>query len=564
MSEQDFKRLVLGRRELVQSVFAASSLAFLSACSSMGGSSASSSTDSSSATFKIAVSAPGCIDPYNASDQASLSVVSQMFSPLTSYDATAGTVKPNAAASFSMNDDATEFTFKLRQARFHNGEDVDAHAFKRAWERMIDPKSAVVSAHGASSAAWLLALVEGYDDLAAGTVSGLAGVACPDSKTLVVTLSEPYSEFPIIVAHPALSPVPQAAVDDPVTFFAHPQGNGPYKLKGKFSEGKNLSLVRYKSFFDGTPTVASLKFVVESASDTAYKEFQAGELDVCEVPIEQVRAAQSSRGVSEDGRTIEEDKRLVTSPELSSVYLACNTERTFLKEQDVRRAISLAIDRSALAKDLFRGVYAESLGIVPNGCEAAREEAWEYCSTDTSRAAELLDAAHPATNGARDIELKILCSKTGYFGKLADAVADDLKVVGITTEVEAVDESDYASRRTSGDYDLLLARWEAPVPVADLVLFPLFSSASIGAHNDARYTSASFDKKIDEARAAQDQSTRISLYREAEDIVADDVPVVPLLQPARLVAASDRVSHLEILPGGVSCMSGAELTDQKK
>lgn len=561
MSEQDFKRLVLGRRELVQSVFAASSLAFLSACGSLAPASGTSAGEGSSGAFKIGISAPSCIDPYNAVDYASLSVVSQMFCPLTSFDPASSSVETRAAASYSMNDDATEFTFKIRRARFHNGEDVDSHAFKRAWERMIDPKSAVVSAHGASSVAWLLALVEGYDELASGSVSGLSGVTCPDANTLAVKLAEPYAEFPIIVSHPALSPVPQAAIDDPVTFYEHPQGNGPYRLKGTFSSGKGLTLTRFKSYFEGSPSVSLLKFAVESASDGAYKEFQAGELDVCEVPIEQVRAAQSSRGVSEDGRVIEDGRRLAASPTLSTIYLACNTDRTFLKEQDVRRAISLAIDRSDLAKNLFRGVYTAASGIVPAGCEAAREEAWEYCTTDATRAGELLDGAHPLTDGARDVELKILASKTGFYEKLAEAIAGDLEVVGLSVSVEALDESEYASRRASGDYDLLLVRSEAAVPAADLMLYPLFASASIGAHNYARYSSSAFDKKIGEARSATDPSSRASLYREAEDIVADDVPVVPLLHPARLVAASDRVERMTVSFDGVVLMADAELAE---
>ncbi len=564
MSEQDFKHLVLGRRELVQSMFAASSLAFLSACGSLGPSSASSVSDGASGAFKVGIPAPSYVDPYNAVDYASLSVVSQLFCPLTSFDPTTSSVETRAAASYSMSDDATEFTFKIGQARFHNGESVDAHAFKRAWERMVDPKSAVVSAHGASSAAWLLSLVEGYNELASGSVSGLSGVTCPDSKTLVVKLREPYSEFPIVVSHPALSPVPQAAIDDPVTFYECPQGNGPYRLKAKFSEGKNIVLTRFKSYFEGNPSVPLLKFTVETATDDAYKEFQAGELDVCEVPIEQVRAAQSSRGVSEDGRVLEDGHRLAASPVLSTICLVCNTERTFLKEQDVRRAISLAIDRSALAKDLFRGAYTAALGIVPAGCDAAREEAWEYCTTDTTRAAELLDGAHPLADGTRDIELKILTSKTGFYEKLADAIVDDLGAVGLNVTVEAVEESECASRRSSSDFDLLLTRWDAAVPAADLMLYPHLASASIGARNYARYSSSAFDKKIDEARSATDAATRAALYREAEDVAADDVPVIPLLQPARLVAASDRVERMTVLSDGVVHMSDAELAGGEK
>lgn len=560
MTEPGTNGIVLGRREFVQGVFAASALALLSGCSASTSGTATASGEIDATSLTVGITAPTCIDPYNAIDSSSALVASQLFSPLTAFDFSDGTLKPYAAASYAANDEATEFTFKLREARFHNGEDVDSRAFKRAWERMIDPKSAVVSTHGASSAAYLLSLVEGYDQLAQGAVSGLSGVSCPDERTLKVKLVCAFSEFPLIVSHPALAPVPQAAVDDPVAYFARPQGNGPYKLKKSYAAGESLTLVRYKGHFNVESPVKTIKFKIVEGADSAFKTFQAGELDISEAPIEQLRAAQSGRGLASDAHTLQDGARSAKVSDLEVIYLAFNTERAPLKNADVRRAISLSIDRSSLAKDLFRDVYSAATGIVPPSCEAARDEAWAWCAHDTSQAAELLDVEHPLESGKRDISLKILVRSEGVGGKLGEKLVSDLANSGIEAEIEYSADEDYDARRASGDFDLLLASWSVAVPAADSFLYPLFASASVGAHNDARFSSEEFDAKIAEARSAADTDQRVALYREAEDIVADAVPVAPLLVPARIVVASDKVARLVAGPNGALDLSGAELS----
>ena len=137
-------------------------------------------------------------------------------------------------ASPSSNDDATEFTFKIKKAKFHNGDDVTSKSFKLGWERLVNTKSAVATEYGPSEVSYHLSMVEGYDDLLAGNATELSGVTCPDDETLVVKLASAYADFPFVASHPALAPVPECAESDVKSFYLAPVGNGPFMMDGKW------------------------------------------------------------------------------------------------------------------------------------------------------------------------------------------------------------------------------------------------------------------------------------------------------------------------------------------
>lgn len=127
MADSMFHQPVMGRRAFVGGTLAASSMAFLAACGKKGGD-ASGSESGSKLNFYI--NNPVCIDPYNVQEDQGTQVEYQLFDALTSYDAEKGEIVPLACESFESNDDATEFTFKIKKAKFHNGDDVTSKSFK--------------------------------------------------------------------------------------------------------------------------------------------------------------------------------------------------------------------------------------------------------------------------------------------------------------------------------------------------------------------------------------------------------------------------------------------------
>ena len=158
MADSMFHQPVMGRRAFVGGTLAASSMAFLAACGKKGGDASGSESGS---TLNFYINNPVCIDPYNVQEDQGTQVEYQLFDALTSYDAEKGEIVPLACESFEANDDATEFTFKIKKAKFHNGDDVTSKSFKLGWERLVNTKSAIATEYGPSEVSYHLSMVEG-------------------------------------------------------------------------------------------------------------------------------------------------------------------------------------------------------------------------------------------------------------------------------------------------------------------------------------------------------------------------------------------------------------------
>ena len=366
MADSMFHQPVMGRRAFVGGTLAASSMAFLAACGKKGGDASGSESGS---TLNFYINNPVCIDPYNVQEDQGTQVEYQLFDALTSYDAEKGEIVPLACESFESNDDATEFTFKIKKAKFHNGDDVTSKSFKLGWERLVNTKSAIATEYGPSEVSYHLSMVEGYDDLLAGNATELSGVTCPDDETLVVKLSSAYADFPFVASHPALAPVPECAESDVKSFYLAPVGNGPFMMDGKWEDGQEINVKKFDDYYGDKAKIDGIHFQVIKDMETAYKEFQAGNLDVCDVPVAQIDAAKKDRGVSKDGYTMGDGERMLLGAEPSTYYLTCNTTAEPFNNADLRRGISLAINREAICKTIFKGTRTPADGIVPPGID---------------------------------------------------------------------------------------------------------------------------------------------------------------------------------------------------
>ena len=430
MADSMFHQPVMGRRAFVGGTLAASSMAFLAACGKKGGDASGSESGS---TLNFYINNPVCIDPYNVQEDQGTQVEYQLFDALTSYDAEKGEIVPLACESFESNDDATEFTFKIKKAKFHNGDDVTSKSFKLGWERLVNTKSAIATEYGPSEVSYHLSMVEGYDDLLAGNATELSGVTCPDDETLVVKLSSAYADFPFVASHPALAPVPECAESDVKSFYLAPVGNGPFMMDGKWEDGQEINVKKFDDYYGDKAKIDGIHFQVIKDMETAYKEFQAGNLDVCDVPVAQIDAAKKDRGVSKDGYTMGDGERMLLGAEPSTYYLTCNTTAEPFNNADLRRGISLAINREAICKTIFKGTRTPADGIVPPGIDGYKEGAWEFCAYDVDKANEYLDKVAPAgANGDRGISVTLSYNQDGGHKEIMESIIGDLAKVGVT------------------------------------------------------------------------------------------------------------------------------------
>lgn len=550
------------RRAFVGGSLAAGSLAFLAACGQKGSPSAGgSSAASGGGTLNYYLNNPVSIDPYNVQEDQGTQVCFQLFDTLTLFDFEQEKLVGLAAESWEANDDATEFTFHLVEgAKFHNGDPVNAEAFKRAWTRIVSPNSAVATAYTPSEISYHLSVVEGYDALNNGETDEFTGVTAPDDNTLVVKLSSAYADFAYVCAHPALAPVPEAADTDAKAFFRAPIGNGPFKMDGSWEDGQEINVVRNDDYYGEKAKLDGVHFAIFKDVETAYKEFQAGNLDVSEVPVAQIDAAKADRGESKDGYTMAAGEHMLLGSEPSTYYLTCNNAKAPFNNADLRKGISLAINREAICETIFKGTRTPADGIVPPGIDGYKEGAWEFAAYDVDKANEYLDKVAPMSNGSRGISLTLSYNQDGGHKEIMESVIGDLNKVGIDVTSDTPEWAALLTQYRDGNYEFGRLGWIADYPIMDNFLYPLFHTESIGGDNKSAYSNTEVDQLISEARATVDSAERIAKLQEADAKIAADCPVIPLMFYTHVVAGSDRISKLYIDPQKHADLGTAELT----
>lgn len=492
-------------------------------------------------TFVYYISQPAYIDPVNLQESEGTQVGQVLFDSLVTFDSLTSEVLPAAAESWESNEDATVWTFNLVQgAKFHNGREVTAQDFKYAWERICNPVNE-------SEISYHLAPVKGYDEMQDGTATELSGVRVVDDYTLEVTLNYAFADFEYVVGHPALAPVPAEAVDAG-EFGRMPIGNGPFMMSEPWADDQYVKVERFADYYGDAPYIDGIEFKILADSDTAWLEFQQGNIDFTQIPTGQIQATVDQYGESLDGYTLNPGNQVTLGTELATYFLLVNNEVEALSNVDVRRTISLAIDRQAICTTIFEDTREPATGIVPEGIFGFQENGFAYARYDVEEAKSLLEAA--GFPGGEGIPTLALAYNTGAGHEdILQLVQNDLKAIGIETELEGMEWAQYLDKLDAKDYEMGRLGWIADYPIMDNFLYPLFKSDS--GDNYTGYSNPDIDAKLEEARRTTDDAARIELYREIERTLGEDTPLIPLMFYRHFHIASDRVMDGVYSPKGL-------------
>ena len=545
MATESNRMPMMGRRQFIGSALAVSALTALAGCSggtgSTSGSTPTGDTGSASSgdnVMSIYTSEPAFIDPYNAKEVQGTMVVLACFDTLVSWDWDTNTAVPLAAAELpSLSDDKLTYTFKLREGMtFHNGDPVDAASFKRAWERLADPTMSTPSDIG-----YHLQPVAGYQDMVDGNATEMSGLACPDDLTFEVTLTAPMADFLAVCCHPGLSPVPQAAIDDPATFLEQPIGNGPFMLDEPWQHNQYISCSRFEDYYGDAPKLDGVYFAIHSQPDTAFNEFEAGSLDFAQIPSGRIQQTIDAYGQSDDGYTVEPGKQVLVGSQVSTYFIALNTQDDLLSNVDLRRAVSLAINRQNIVDTLFEGTREVADTIFPRAIDSDDEDIWQYCTYDPEQAAQLLVAAgYPAADdGSRGLTLTLSYDSGRGHEDIMSSIQADLEAVGITVTQDTAEWAVHLTKMSEGSFQMARSGWTADYPTMDNFLYPNFYSTA--ADNYPHYNNPEVDAAIDAARQIEDEDERKAAYRKVCHMIGEDMPLVPIMYYAHNYVGSERV-----------------------
>jgi oligopeptide transport system substrate-binding protein len=490
-------------------------------------------------TLRIALVTPGSLDPTQATGPEQRLLVGNLFDSLTTLDA-AGAVRPAAAASWSSDQTMRHWRFQLRPgARYADGQPVQAADFKAAWERLASPRTRPRPA----SPAALLGLVEGYQAVAAGGSRTISGITAPDPTTLVVDLSQPFADFPTLVADPRLSPVPpRAPAGGAASVAARPLGNGPFML-ARSSSAQTLQLVRNPRYAGRAAYLDRVQVQVVPDQQTAWLAFQHGQVSFAPVPPDQVAAARVVAGASTDGRG---RPGLLQGPELGTWSIGFDLDSTQGGDPRWRRAVSLALDRSRIAAAL-QGTAAPTAGIVPSGVPGARRSACPSCVHDPGQAAALLDLIG---GGARK-PVVMAVPATPFDRQVAALVKTQLAQVAVPVKVKEVAPSSLLGDDTRADAQLYGFGWAADSPRMD----PFLAADPTASRDDGA------QRLIAQARATADQAARTRLYQQAEQAMLDGADIAPVLEYRHSAVLAPGVEGFDLTPWGAVDLAACSLAN---
>ncbi len=534
-----FSQPVVGRRQFVGGALAASALTALAGCGggkAPAGSAPAAASDDNVMSFYL--SEPAYIDPYNAQENQGTAVARAMFDGLMTWDWDTNSAVPVCAAEApTVSEDGLVYTFKLKEGMtFHNGDPVDAESFVRGWTRVADP-----TMETPSDICYHLAPVAGYAEFNGGESEEFTGIKAVDELTFEVTLTDPMGDFPAVCCHPGLVPVPKAAVDDPKSFLEQPIGNGPFMMDEPWKHNQYINLVKFDKYHGEAPKLDGVYCSIQKDPDTAYREFEAGSIDFAQIPTGQIEDNKKKYGVSEDGYTSTPDKQCLLGVELSTYFMIPCSQDQVLQDVNVRRALSLAINRQNIVDTLYEGSRMPATSIMPTAIDDDPLNTWEYCAYDPEKAAQILDdAGYPAdADGKRGIEITLNYNGDGGHEDLMSTIQLDLEAVGFTIKQDAVEWATYLTNLSDDNFSLGRLGWTADYPIMDNFLYPNFYT---GADNNyEKYSNPEADALMLEARQIQDEEERKAAYRKVCAMIGEDMPVIPIMFYAHNYVASQRM-----------------------
>lgn len=460
--------------------------------------------------MRLHINEPVSLDPPNAYESEGIQIVRQIWDGLFTYDPQTLETKPKLCEKYEVSDDGLTYTFYIKKGvKFHSGKELKAEDFVYSWTRLALKDTA-------SYLAYHLSPVVGYDECQDGTATELKGMKALDDYSFQVILKYPYSDFINTLGHVAFYPVNKESIEKAGDKAGEmPDGTGPFKFV-KWEHDQYVDLVRNDDYYGQKTYLDGAKYVIIPDEQTAFLEFQAGNLEYTEIPVGQVKATQADPKWK-DG--------VIVHPMLGLYYYGMNLNAEPFKDNlALREAINYMIDRQNICEIISEGVSTPATGFVPPGIPGFQENAMEF-TFDLEKAKEkLTEAGYPEGKGLPVLNLGY---NTGAgHEKIAEAIQADAAKIGIKIEVEGFEWGTMLEKAKAGEIIFYRLGWLADYPTMDNFLYPLFYSKS--SDNYSEYNNPEVDKLLIEARSTVDKDQRIAKYREVEKMILKDAAFAPI------------------------------------
>ena len=434
-----------------------------------------------------------------------------------------GKLIPGQAESWETSEDGLTWTFHLRAGlKWSDGSDLTANDFVYSWKRVCDPNVA------APYAETVLGMVAGYEDAIAGDLDALQVVAQDDS-TLVVTLNAPCSFFGSLAAFATLSPVQQATVETNGDAWATAAetyvSNGPFYVS-EWVPSSYIMMTKNPNYWNADAIkLDGIKWNLIEDANASYSAYQTGEvLFIKDVPTEEIPS-------------LSDNPEFHVDPIIGTYYLSVNTQREPFTDANVRKALSLAIDREYVAGTLMQGTYSAASNFMGPGWVDTDGSQFidkanggqPYIDTtnheaNVEEAKQLLaDAGYPDGEGLPSITYST--NDAGYHKVVAEYLQQAWAELGVELNVEIVEWASFTPMRRNGDYDASRNGWVGDYSDPSNMLDLLYST---NGNNDGKFNNAEYDAAMELSRTTLDAAERSEALHKAEDILMEEAGCIPV------------------------------------
>lgn len=473
---------------------------------------------------------PETLDPHKTSTVAEAHILRDLFEGLLTYD-NHGAIIPGMAESWTVSDDRLTYRFRLRpDGRWSNGEAVTADDFLFSLRRILDPKTAAKYAE-------VLFPIRAAAAVNAGEAPPeTLGAVAPDPGTLEIALAEPVPYLLELLTHQTSLPVHRPSLERWGDAFAKPGNlvsNGPYALVD-WVPNDRITLIKNPHYRDAARIPIERVDVVPTPDlAAAVRRYAGREIDsLSDLPADQIASLKSRFGA-----------QVQLGPGLGLLAIAFNLRKKPFDDARVRRALSLAIDREFLAEIVWGQTMAPAYSFCPPGLDNALPPPLLPGRDDgpidrEEEALRLLAQAGYGPGNPLTVEYRF--NVTDNNRNTAIALADAWRGIGVVSRFVSTDaKTHFAYLRDGGAFDLARMSWIADYSDPQNFLF-LLRTGNDG-FNAGRWSNARFDGLLTQAAGERDVQARARMLFEAETIVLDELPWIPLLHYRSKALVSPRL-----------------------
>lgn len=462
---------------------------------------------------------PKTLDPQMYNEIPALFITKQIFNTLLSTNEK-GEIIPELAESFKYINNK-EIIFKLKKGiKFHNNEELTVKDIIFSFKRMaIKPGSKVM-------------------------IEDVKKIEKIDDYTFKMILKKPSSPLLYALTYPLTAILNEKdTIEKNDDIAITPVGTGPF-IFSDWGDGEKIVLLSNKNYFLGGPKLEELIFRTIPEGSSRIAALESGEVDIA------TGITAIDKGIIENNPLL----TLISESTTSTEILYLNLKDKNFEKKEVRQAINYAIDKKSIIDALHSGIGRVADTVVNPEVFGSYQEGKKY-EFNPEKAKDLLKSV----GKEKGISLTIWTNDNVTRTQIAQIIQANLKEVEIELKIEVLEWGSYLQRSALGEHSILLGGWVAGTSDADIVLYPLVHSSSIGGGgNRSFYSNKMVDKYIEEGRKVSNPEERKKLYKEAQIIISEELPIIPLFYKNDNIGVSKKVKNFKFAPSTIHSFYNVE------